>query len=255
MKRYSFLYSTDIQYDNAVTKHIVRLRCQPMECYFQHIKEELLVLQPGFWWQHSVGFEGCRILQGGMQEIHDTLAYSCAGVIEHSSAYVIPDNKPHGMYLQQSTLTRFCDGMQRLLTKMTGDFLTDCLAISHSVFLWMTYAAGTTTMQTSAADAFHSRQGVCQDYAHLMVCLCRAVGIPSRYVCGLMMGEGVTHAWVECHDGQCWYAFDPTNDTAIAHGFIKIAHGRDAQDCAVSRGTFTGLTTQITNIKVQVKEI
>lgn len=110
-------------------------------------------------------------------------------------------------------------------------------------------------LHTTAADAFASRMGVCQDYAHLMVALCRAAGFHARYVCGLMMGEGQTHAWVEVYDGLCWYAFDPTNDTAVATGFIKIAHGRDALDCSVSRGVYTGISNQTTNVSVTVKEI
>ena len=110
-------------------------------------------------------------------------------------------------------------------------------------------------MLTTAEDAFRHRQGVCQDYAHLMIALCRQAGIPARYACGLMIGEGQTHAWVEAHDGQCWYAFDPTNDTAIATGYIKLAHGRDAQDCPVSRGVYMGVSQEYTTVNVKVEQI
>ena len=109
-------------------------------------------------------------------------------------------------------------------------------------------------MLTTASDVMRHRKGVCQDYAHLMTALCRMAGMPARYVCGLMKGEGQTHAWVEVHDGQCWYAFDPTNDTAIASGYIKLAHGRDALDCPVSRGTYLGVSTEETFISVKVQE-
>lgn len=196
---------------------------------------------------------GSRVLQGGMRASHDSLSYVCSGIIEQTMAYVIPDEHPHGMYRLSSALTPFKEDMRTLLPKNpSNDFLTHCLEIMHTTHQWLSYVAGSTTLYTTAHDAFATRQGVCQDYAHLMVSLCRASGIMSRYVCGLMVGEGATHAWVECHDGHCWYAFDPTNDTAIAYGYIKIAHGRDASDCPVSRGSFKGITGQTTEIKVRM---
>lgn len=138
-------------------------------------------------------------------------------------------------------------------------FLDRCLDIMHRVYTHLTYTPNVTSMLTSAAEVWQDRRGVCQDYAHLMVALCRNEGMAARYVCGLMAGEGQTHAWVEVHDGQCWYAFDPTNDTAVASGYVKIAHGRDALDCPVSRGTYRCLALGGCNerreIQVKVNEI
>lgn len=255
MKSFSYSYSTHIAYANPVTHHIVRLRCQPTNCYFQRIVSEQLILPRGFWWRQSTDAMGASILQGGMRQAHDTLSYTSQGIVEHTSSYVIPDNSPHPMYRLPSAMTAFSPDMQVLLIERTRDFLADCLNICHNVWQWMEYAPGVTTFASTAHDAFMLRQGVCQDYAHVMISLCRACGIPARYVCGLMEGEGATHAWVEAHDGMCWYAFDPTNDTAISYNYIRITHGRDACDCAVSRGSFKGITSQTTNINVTVKEI
>lgn len=270
MKRFAYTYSTCIEYDNAVTNHVVRLRCRPMNCHFQSIKDEHLTLHPDFWWAESEDSMGAKVLQGGMRDAHNTFYYISEGVVEHTSFYVIPDSNPHPMYLLPSSLTPFHDDMAMLFPEEIRDkktnkpqvksydntsFLPYCLSICHNVWQWMQYCPGATSLFSTARDAFTLRKGVCQDYAHLMISLCRAKGIPARYVCGLMEGEGQTHAWVETHDGQCWYAFDPTNDTAISENYIKIAHGRDANDCAVSRGAFNGITSQTTKINVIVKEI
>ena len=59
------------------------------------------------------------------------------------------------------------------------------------------YAAGSTDVTTTAAQALAGGRGVCQDQAHVMIAMCRAVGIPARYVLGHMLGEGASHAWVE----------------------------------------------------------
>lgn len=215
---------------------------------------ETFSISEGFWWRESCDGLGNRIITGGTTEWHGVLEYCCRGTVE-MDVYCIPDALSHPVYSLPSGLTRIDESMRSLLPVLTGVFLDDCLAIMHSVFLHMEYQTGATDILTTAHEAFVSRQGVCQDYAHLMVALCRAAGFPARYVCGLMMGEGATHAWVEVHDGQCWYAFDPTNDTAVATGFIKLAHGRDALDCSVSRGVYTGVSSQETIVSVIVKEI
>src|SRR5439155_332940 len=75
--------------------------------------------------------------------------------------------------------------------------------------------------------------GVCQDYAHVMLALCRECGLPARYVSGHMLGQGGTHAWVEVvlpagggHDAVA-HAFDPTHAGRAGLGYVTIAVGRD----------------------------
>lgn len=234
--------------------HNILLRCLPAREGFQQILDETFTLSEGFWHSESKDGQGNRIITGGTCEQHDSLEYKSTGTVE-TDVYCIADPSPHPMYSMPSALTIPTCAMTDLLPALSGTFLDKCLSIMHTVYQHMTYSPGSTDIHTTAADAFASRMGVCQDYAHLMVALCRAAGFHARYVCGLMMGEGQTHAWVEVHDGLCWYAFDPTNDTAVATGFIKIAHGRDALDCSVSRGVYTGISNQTTNVSVTVKEI
>ena len=104
-------------------------------------------------------------------------------------------------------------------------------------------------------EVYRLKKGVCQDYAHLMIAICRINGIATRYVCGFMEGTGETHAWVEIHDGYSWIGFDPTNNCRISYGYVKIAHGRDAFDGPVNRGVYIGNALQQTQINVTLKEI
>ncbi|HVZ45702.1 MAG TPA: transglutaminase family protein [Ramlibacter sp.] len=90
---------------------------------------------------------------------------------------------------------------------------------------------------TSACDTLVTKQGVCRDFAHLMIALCRAVNIPSRFATGIdygadpALGPPDFHAYVEVYVGGAWYLFDPSG-TAIPMGFIRLATGRDAADAA-----------------------
>lgn len=90
-----------------------------------------------------------------------------------------------------------------------------------------------------AYEAYALKKGVCQDYAHLMLCLMREFNIPCRYVNGFIEGEGQTHAWFDVLVDGYWHGFDPTHNRKIEYGYISLAHGRDAADCSVSRGVFS----------------
>lgn len=252
--RLSYEYSTSVVFRPSVGRHNILLRCLPAKEDFQQIRSECFSLSEGFWYKEGVDGLGNRIISGGTKERHTSLEYTSCGQVEIST-YCIPEPSPHPMFTLPSQLTMPSKVMLTLLPPSSDNFLEDCMNIVHAVRAYVVYTPGVTNMLTTAEDVYRLRQGVCQDYAHLMIALCRAKGYVARYVCGLMTGEGSTHAWVEVHDGHCWYAFDPTNDTAIATGYIKLAHGRDASDCPVSRGMYTGVAEQNTMISVKVKRI
>ena len=99
------------------------------------------------------------------------------------------------------------------------------------------YESGSSTGTTSAAETLAQGRGVCRDFAHLMIALCRAVNIPARFTTGLdygadpVLGPPDFHAYVEAYLGGRWYIFDPSG-TAIPLGFVRLTSGRDAADAA-----------------------
>lgn len=252
--RLGFEYITYASFCHALERHHLLLRCLPATEPFQTVCQERLCVNEEFAVRETMDGFGNRMVMASTDALHDRVTCSCSGVVEMTT-YCIPDADPHPMYRLASRLTLSTREMRFLLPTITGDTLADSMQIAHAVHSHIVYTPGVTGMLTSADDVFRHRKGVCQDYAHLMIALCRQAGIAARYVCGLMMGEGQTHAWVEVHDGHCWYAFDPTNDTAIATGYIKLAHGRDAADCPVIRGVYLGVAQEKTTVNVTVREI
>ena len=109
------------------------------------------------------------------------------------------------------------------------------------------YEWGVTTVETTAAEAWAEARGVCQDYAHCMVALCRLCGLPARYVSGHLLGDGGTHAWVEVlvrddASGEVRAVpFDPTHDRRAGPRYVTVAVGRDYGDVPPTSGTFEGL--------------
>jgi transglutaminase-like putative cysteine protease len=111
------------------------------------------------------------------------------------------------------------------------------MAIRDWVQQHVAFRSNTSNSQTSACDTLISGQGVCRDFAHLMIALCRAVNIPARFATGFdygadpALGPPDFHAYVEAYLGGRWYLFDPSG-TAIPMGFVRIATSRDAADAA-----------------------
>jgi transglutaminase-like putative cysteine protease len=105
--------------------------------------------------------------------------------------------------------------------------------------------------------------GVCQDFAHLMVGLARALKIPARYVSGFIhpdadrfRGFTQTHAWCELlFPSAGWIGFDPTNRCVIGGNFVKVGVGRDYRDVAPNRGQYTGNAKETIDVLVQSEEL
>lgn len=251
--RLKFEYSTQVSFNPSIGRHNLLLRCLPAKEAFQKICLEHFEISEGFWAREGMDGYGNRVISAGTNSIHAYVSYMCSGVVE-TTTYCIPDAFPHPIFSLPSALTSCSKEMLTLWQnrRKKNNCLDDCRYIADAIHRYMVYTPGVTNMLTTAEDAYRLRKGVCQDFAHTMVALCRAIGYPSRYACGLMSGEGKTHAWVEVYDGQCWYAFDPTNNTAVATGYIKLAHGRDALDCPVCRGTYLGITQENTTVNVKV---
>ena len=136
--------------------------------------------------------------------------------------------------------------------------------INDWVYQSMTYRHGVTGIRTTAGEALAIGAGVCQDYAHVMLALCRHCGLPSRYVSGHLLGQGGTHAWVEVvlpvHDGTgdaiAW-PFDPTHAGRGGLGYLTIAVGADYLDVAPTSGTYVSGArgTLSTSKRVELTEL
>jgi transglutaminase-like putative cysteine protease len=116
----------------------------------------------------------------------------------------------------------------------------------RQVYREMRYLPGSTGVATTASAAFAQRTGVCQDFAQVMLALCRAAGVPARYVSGHLEGEGHMHAWVEvlytpaAGGPPAWHALDPTHDCAAVGRYVTIAVGRDYADVSPISGRCYG---------------
>ena len=138
--------------------------------------------------------------------------------------------------------SRYCesDRLHRLAVKEFGHMAQGygrVQAIRDWVLNRITFRSNSSTGNTTAVDTLIEEVGVCRDFAHLMIALCRAVNIPARFATGIDYGAdpalGPTdfHAYVEVYVGNRWFIFD-SSGVAIPMGFLRFGTGRDAADSA-----------------------
>lgn len=261
MKKLQFGYHMKLTFSDYVSNHRFSLKCMPHDTDMQKIEKLTVKVYPDNLISEDTDSFGNITLFGYTDELHNRFGFDVKGVAvtgtnEYETAeelhrvgvlkYQTPKTKPGCSVLnlyQQMELERFdnaCDKAEVIMENLSESFQ---------------YVQGITDMETTAEQAITGGMGVCQDYAHIMLSLCRMEKIPCRYVAGMLLGEGLSHAWVEIWDSQRWLGFDPTNHKKVGDEYIKISNGRDSTDCLVNQGIFTGNVNQIQDISVIVEEV
>jgi transglutaminase-like putative cysteine protease len=111
------------------------------------------------------------------------------------------------------------------------------VAVCNWIYENLEYSIGSTGSNSTAVDVFQSKQGVCRDFAHLAISLCRALGIPTRYASVYAVAiypqdfHAVFEAYLKGPNGGAWFSFDPTRMSSVDE-IVRIAAGRDAADVA-----------------------
>ena len=132
------------------------------------------------------------------------------------------------------------------------------LALMRCVHESLKYESNSTTVHTHARDVLRDKRGVCQDFAHVMIGLCRALKIPALYVSGYLATEtaSATHAWMEVLvPGLGWRALDPTHNRQADASYVKISVGRDYSDVPPVAGNYKGTTNRKMEVQVIIKPL
>lgn len=145
--------------------------------------------------------------------------------------------------------------------------LPSLIELNSRIFAEFKYVSNSTNLSTTPMDVLRTRQGVCQDFAHLMIGALRSLGLAARYVSGYLLtttapgkqrliGADASHAWVSVYvPGLGWVDFDPTNNKLPSTEHITIAWGRDYGDVSPIKGVILGGGEQVMNVAVDVTPI
>jgi len=277
MAVYKILHITKYKYNRPVTESVNEVRIFPYFSGEQEVLQHELTIsnQPDVqvyrdYWDNRAGLFS-------LVESHDELVIESKLLIRTTRSSAVeakPDSDFHLLKnevwqnLQLLELTRpdIIEKQEEIMkicnevydpAKPVVDVVQYCNEYIYKNFV---YTKGITTIETTVDEILEHQQGVCQDFAHVLLQILRSMDIPCRYVSGYicphksgMRGEGATHAWVEAWiPGYGWAGIDPTNNIWVTNTHVKLAVGRNFSDCSVMKGTFRGNSKQELYVYVSV---
>lgn len=258
----NYEYTMIIRYSEPVDKCYFTIKSIPMEDFRQSsISYELSFTPPTQYSESKDSFGNIQII-GSEAVSHSVFEYRIKGLVETHPVNIAGgiDERtigmykyPHGKCVPGDTINSF---VKMVKNEVDNCNTTEekCYKIMTKIYEKMIYETGSTDVETSAEEAFSKGKGVCQDFSHIFITVLRMFKIPARYVCGLIVGEGESHAWVEAACDGNFVAFDPTHNTEITDEYIKLGVGRDATDCTINKGVMWGGGFQSQEVKVIVNK-
>ena len=274
--KWDILHRTSYTYASPVRESFNEVRLKPVSNEHQTLESFLLKILPAARLRHYEDFYANCIHHFEITEPHTTLLIEASShVVTHAPSLLPVDAAPAGLnrleeaarsercfdYLQSSRFVDMSPELWRLAVDATlgqTDIWQSTLAIMRHVHANFKYEPNATAVHTHVRDVIEQRRGVCQDFAHVMLGMCRSMKIPALYVSGYLATEtaSATHAWVEAFiPGHGWRGLDPTHDRQTGETYIKIAVGRDYADVPPVSGHYKGTTDRRMEVLVNVKSL
>jgi transglutaminase-like putative cysteine protease len=272
------LHRTTFIYAGEVRDSFNELRLRPVDDETQSCRHFDLRLEPAAPTSDYADFYGNTIIYFDIPGKHDRLVIEARSEVEtvpDSARPPIPtvpfpellswpERDMHAEFFTDShyvpLAVELWREMQDALHNDRSDVWSDAVRLGRHVFETLAYRTQVTGVGTRATDALQLRAGVCQDFAHVMLGLCRCAGIPARYVSGYFLnslrrpGEiEASHAWVEVFiPGHGWAPYDPTHNRPANDRYVKLAVGRDYADIRPVSGTYRGAPARSLEVEVIV---
>jgi transglutaminase-like putative cysteine protease len=273
------LHRTTFIYAGGARDSFNELRLRPVDDTAQSCRQFGLVLDPWAPTSDYLDFYGNNVIYFDVTSEHSRLMIEAQSEVETvpNAARLPVPSVPFAdllgcpereMYAEFSTDSRYVPldveiwrEMQDALAGGRSDVWSDVLRLGEHVSRLLAYRPDVTGVDTRAVDALRLRAGVCQDFAHLMLGVCRCAGIPARYVSGYFLNSQrrpdeveASHAWVEAFvPGYGWAAYDPTHRRLADERYVKLAVGRDYADIRPVSGTYRGAPTRAFLVEVIVR--
>lgn len=236
MKKYAFTFSGKMTFSGPVKRHNFLLRCMPGTYPFQRSYAHKLTVTPFAALTHLSDAHGNEMYTGAIDKKHDSFSFTSSGFVLLSK--YLTHEPLDRLYLYPTELTQPTADLSALLSQQAmpqdpwekARFLC---TLTHRHL-----APADTPLTQTAGEAFASGSGSPQDYAHVLLTLCRLSGIGARFVSGLAVGINQPHFWAEVYVNGVWRALDPWRGEPAEDGYLKIAQGPQSTACAVSRNCF-----------------
>ncbi len=279
---YAVRHFTRFRYSRPISQSVMEVRMHPRSEYMQRCFTFQLSVSPrARIFSHTDHF-GNLVHHFDIPSSHGQLTIIADALVEVDPPSELPpslgadawselddmiEEEDYWEMLRPSKFARSSPELEALarefeVEKRSGDPLLILQRLNSQVYSKFAYVKASTSVDSPIEDALQSGQGVCQDFAHIMIALVRNLRIPCRYVSGYLhhnsehpdrSSDGATHAWVEALLPEVgWVGFDPTNDLIAGGRHIRTAIGRDYADVPPTMGTMKGRASSELQVRVRV---
>jgi transglutaminase-like putative cysteine protease len=273
-------HQTDLTYSDTISESVMELRVTPRQEQGQHRLSFDLAIGPPTSVNSYFDWLGNAVHAFAVNAFHNEIRILATSVVETdrqkseperfkdtwplvdaAADYTLYDYLSFGGPIIDTSQLR---ALVEVLAPRDGMSLGElALRMLHLIGEKFTYEKGITTSASPISEILEHGKGVCQDFTHLMVGLARAMGIPARYVSGLVhpdaqrfRGYTQTHAWCELlFPSAGWIGFDPTNQCIVGANFVKVGLGRDYRDVPPNKGVYRGNAEESIDVQVQTVEL
>jgi transglutaminase-like putative cysteine protease len=283
---YSVRHTTTFRYEPAVRESLMEVRLQPRSDGDQRCLNFTLNVDPAANIMHYRDFMGNIVHHFDIAGRHSIVKVTAQSAIEVLTVPAPPFNGSGDWadldamvaandcweMLLPSHFAQSSAALEQLATELgcerRGTPLQLLTELNQAIYALFAYVPNSTKVDSPIEEALQTRQGVCQDFAHIMITLVRRLRIPCRYVSGYMFHrekteerekekdrsvEGASHAWIEALVPNFgWMEFDPTNNLVGGDRHIRVAIGRDYADVPPTRGVYKGEAQSELSVAVTV---
>jgi len=280
---FNIVHTTAYEYSAPAIESFTELRVRPRQSNRQIVHAHLTEVTPRAKLEEFTDYYGNTVEYLSVPYRHRCLSVTSRSTVEtlpHKDALsgldlsvseAVRVNWSHRRELfdflmpsRHAPITPELEAFSKQLLPSSASFAESMLGMCRYIYDHFKYVPGVTEVRTPLSDVLEKKQGVCQDFAHLMIALIRCAGLPARYVSGYietqpvvgadgMVGATASHAWVEVYlPSGLWLGIDPTNDMLEGERHVQIGVGRDYGDVSPLRGVFKGAERQQLSVIVSV---
>jgi transglutaminase-like putative cysteine protease len=264
--RLRITHATTFTYDAPVSEAYMEMRLTPLDAGGQRCESSRLATDPPGDVMGYVDRFGNRVRHFETLAPHERLVVTAVSEVQTPDGHGDPERELSLLdaydYLQPTQYAPLCDAVRAFARPCSrADDAATAMEVMAAVRDALSYTPGATNVRTTAEEALMRGQGVCQDFAHLMIASCRSLGLPARYVSGYVFSPrrgmaAASHAWTDVFTRESgWLSLDATHDSAQTDHYVRLAVGRDYADVPPTRGIYKGDGREAMAIDVRLEPI